>query len=110
MAKPTDPTWDHRLEEEAARLVREIITEGLHLRKDVLSIDAVPLFLWRDGDLRVIPREELASGWEKDPQNIPDDWEFIRELRRADLPDGSFFVLLPPPTGKGNYHWILHTP
>jgi len=109
MAKPNEPGRDYRPEGKADQLFRDILDRGLHHRAEVLALDAVPLFLWKDGDLRAGARCLLASSWEQDPGNDADDWEFIRQLRRSDLPPGSFFVLLWPRTGRP-YHWRLHTP
>ncbi len=56
----------------------------------------------------VVPTTDILSTWATDPDNKEEDWEFVRELQRTDLPAGSFFVLLYP---KGSrYHWILHEP
>ena len=109
MTKPNEPGRDYRPEEKADQLVRDILDRGLHQRAEVLALDAVPLFVWQDEHLRAGSRSVLASSWEKGLKTDVEDRQLIRQLRRTDLPPGSFFVLVWP-GGYRPYHWRLHTP
>ena len=55
----------------------------------------------------------MLSSWERDPYgNTPYDLEFIEQVRRTDLPPGSFFVMVFPLKGYGHgtYAWKLCLP
>lgn len=108
--KPGDVGWDDRLEEETDRAVRVIRDQGLHQQEDVLkSFGPVPVFgVWGD-TIAPVPLAEVLSLWENDPVSREADREFVRQLRRDDLPPGSFFVLNFPVKGS-TYHWRLCVP
>jgi hypothetical protein len=109
MTKPDKPRWDSQLEEKADKLVSDILKSGAHRRPEVLALDEVPLFVWKDGKLLAGPRSPLAASLEQYPNNNADDREFIRQLRRTDFPAGSFFVVLWQ-GARVAYHWTLHRP
>jgi hypothetical protein len=103
--------WDYRLEEEAARVVALVREGGLQYRDDSLAWGPVPLFACqgRGDEIAAVSLRELLRVWEADPEKGEGDWEFIRELRRTDLPAGSFFVLVYPEKAE-RYHWALCLP
>jgi hypothetical protein len=112
MTTSTARGWDRDLQRFAERLERDIVRDGVHLRRDVQARDSVPLFLSRGFDRQsyeVTSRAELADAWATDPDNGPEDWRLIEQLRRTDLPPGSFFILVYP-AGHPVYHWLLHEP
>ena len=104
------PEWDYQLEEETDRAERVIRKRGLQHRQDILDqFGAVPMFAVRDGVIAPVALDGVRILWESDSDNAEADREFIREMRRQDLPPGSFFVLNFPGGGRG-YHWRLCDP
>jgi hypothetical protein len=100
--------WDYGLEEEAAQHVHTIRQHGLQHSPEALSLECVPVFCCRPGNcVGFVPASWILEAWEEDPESTEADENFIRELRRTDLPRGAFFVLI---MHEGRYHWILDQP
>jgi hypothetical protein len=101
---------DRELQRFAEHLAEEILAEQAHLRKEALAVDSVPVFLSRgfeEKNYHLSSRASILESWESDPDNELSDHEFIDQLRRDDLPAGSFFVLTCP-ARHPVYHWLLH--
>jgi hypothetical protein len=92
--------WDRELERFARDLQLRIVADGAHLHEEALARDRVPVFLSRGFERKsyqVAARADVLRLWEGNPDNGPEDLRFFEALRRADLPAGSFFVLVLPP-------------
>jgi hypothetical protein len=101
--------WDYHLEEQTARVAADIRGRQRQLQEAIREFGPVPIFVHHAGQIVTEPLREILEVWESDPDNAAEDEAFIRQLRRTDLPVGSFFVLNWG-AGMKVYHWMLCEP
>jgi hypothetical protein len=107
-------TWDRQTNEGRMALVRAwgryLVHEEHHVIEEAREEDPIPILCY-DPTLGLTfwaGREEILYRWENDPAGItPEDAEFIKQLRREDLPANGFFMLL---FMDGFYFWRYTTP
>jgi hypothetical protein len=106
--------YDKQLERTALKVFDGILRNERR-REAARSVDDVPVFCsWgvgrfdrEPGPVAVASRADILAVWDKGPGNTDKDVVFLQELRRPDLPPGSFFVVVMAENRK-RYHWIRY--
>src|SRR5260370_15534173 len=104
--------WNCSLEDAANRIEAMVLAGQVRCSEDYLILNGpTPVFAAHGPCSLVVPvfLAGILRTWETDPDNGESDRELIRQMKRKDLPAGSFFVLIVPKGGP-RYHCALHEP